>query len=305
MAGDFMSMSGHPDRSDGADRNTAEIRADIERTRARLGATVEALGAQLNPSHLAQRAKDTLREATIGKVQHMASNTKARIGETGRGIAETIRENPIPAAMVAAGLGWLLLNRRDTSQPSRFHDGAQIYQDDRVEFDERGSRIRDVASNVAERMHDVKDKAQEAASKVTSSAQQAASKVTSSAQDVAHRVTDGAKEAGQRVSQKAGEVANQVRYRTRMASDRVGNEFEENPLALGGVALALGMAVGMSVPRTRREVEMLGDKRDQLMEKAREQVASTTQKVEGVIERALPEVQAVVKEAAREEGLTR
>lgn len=289
-----MSMSGHPDRSDGADRNTAEIRADIERTRARLGATVEALGAQLNPSHLAQRAKDSLREATIGKVQHMASNTKARIGETGRGLAETIRENPIPAAMVAAGLGWLLLNRRDTNRSSRFHDGAQIYQDDRAEFDEPGSRLRDVASNVAERMHDVKDKAQDAASKVTSSAQ-----------DVAHRVSDTAKEAGQRVSQKAGEVANQVRHRTRMASDRVGNEFEENPLALGGVALALGMAVGMSVPRTRREVEMLGDKRDQLMEKAREQVAATTQKVEGVIERALPEVQAVVKEAAREEGLTR
>jgi ElaB/YqjD/DUF883 family membrane-anchored ribosome-binding protein len=299
-----MTMPGHPDR-DGDDRNTAAIRADIERTRARLGVTVEALGAQLNPSHLAQRAKDSLREATIGKVQHMASNTKARIGETGRGLADTIRENPIPAAMVAAGIGWLLLKGRDTPRPSRFHDGAEIYRDDRAEFDEHGSRIRNVASSVTGRMNEVKDKAAERMSEVKDKAQEAAGKVTSSAQDVAHRVTDTAKEAGQRVSQKAGEVASEVRNRTRMASDRVGSEFEENPLALGGVALALGMAVGMTVPRTRREVEMLGDKRDQLMEKAREQVAVTTQKVEGVIERALPEVQAVVKEAAREEGLTR
>ena len=295
MAGDVVNMAARPDRPEDNGRNTAAIRADIERTRARLGETVEALGGQLNPSHLAQRAKDHLREATIGKVQHMASNAKERIGETGRGLADTIRENPIPAAMVAAGIGWLLLKGRDTPRSVTSHDGPDIYRnEDRATFDEPGSRVRDMASGVADRMSDVKDKAQEAAGRVTASAQ-----------DVAHRVTDSAKQAGERVSQKAGDVAHEVRARTRQATDRVENEFEDNPLALGGVALALGLAVGMSVPRTRREVEMLGDKRDQLMEKARETVASTTQKVEGVIDRVLPEVQAVVKEAAREEGLTR
>jgi hypothetical protein len=61
----------------------------------------------------------------------------------------------------------------------------------------------------------------------------------------------------------------------------------------------------MSVPRTKREVEMLGDQRDRLMEKAREQVAATTERIEGVVEKVLPEVQTVVREAAREEGLIR
>ena len=92
------------------------IRADIERTRERLGETVEALGAQLNPTHLKQRVKDSVREATIGRVQHMASMTRDRINETGRGLAQTIRDNPLPAAVAAGGIGWLLLSTRESRQ---------------------------------------------------------------------------------------------------------------------------------------------------------------------------------------------
>jgi ElaB/YqjD/DUF883 family membrane-anchored ribosome-binding protein len=96
-----------------------------------------------------------------------------------------------------------------------------------------------------------------------------------------------------------------LRNRTRETRQSVEDQYRENPLALGGIALALGLAIGMSAPRTRREVEMLGDKRDRLMEKAREQVAETKEKVEGVVEKVLPEVQTAVREAAREEGLIR
>ena len=270
--------------------DTAAIRSDIERTRARLGATVEALGAQLNPSHLAQRAKDGLREATIGKVQHMASQTKERLSEGGRGLAETIRENPLPAAMAAAGIGWLLLRGRERPSPARYYDGEEIERTHGRQDAGAGARIRELASSVGERMHDVTDKARETGQRISEKAD-----------SVAHK----ARETGHRISEKADSVAHSVKERSRMAADRVEHRFEENPLALGGVALALGMAVGMSLPRTRREVEMLGDKRDSLMEKAREQVATATQKVEGVVEKVMPEVQSVVKDAAREEGLIR
>jgi ElaB/YqjD/DUF883 family membrane-anchored ribosome-binding protein len=267
--------------------STDAIRYDIERTRARLGATVEALGAELNPSHLAQRAKDGLREATIGRVQHMASNTKARISETGQSVVETIRENPFPAALAAAGIGWLLLERRDqrsTREPRRYVDGAGVATDSPYSSQEHhGSKLDDMTSDVAERASDIKDKAQ----------------------DVAHRVTEKAREAGQRVSETADATARKLRNRTRETRQSVEDQYRENPLALGGIALALGLAIGMSAPRTRREVEMLGDKRDRLMEKAREQVAETKEKVEGVVEKVLPEVQTAVREAAREEGLIR
>src|SRR5687768_14763010 len=91
---------------------TAAIRDDIERTRDRMGDTIEALGERLNPARIKQQVKENIREATIGKVQNMANNAKHRVEEGGRGLVATIRENPIPAAMIVGGLGWLLFARR-------------------------------------------------------------------------------------------------------------------------------------------------------------------------------------------------
>ena len=118
---------GRPNETSRAEKSREEsepsssaIRAEIERTRGRLGETVEALGAQLNPTHLKQRVKDGVREATIGRVQDMASNTRDRISETSRGLAQTIRDNPLPAAMAATGIGWLLFNNRDRGEGRRY-----------------------------------------------------------------------------------------------------------------------------------------------------------------------------------------
>src|SRR5687768_16309094 len=160
--------------------DSSVIRAEIEQTRARLGDTVEALGAQLNPSNLKQRVKDGVREATIGKVQHMASHTKERISETGRGLAQVIRDNPLPAAMAAAGLGWLFLSSRD-QRPSRAYTSGE--PDEFAIPDESGQparireSVRNVASTVADKAHDM----------------------TERAGDATHRVVEKARETGDRV----------------------------------------------------------------------------------------------------------
>ena len=265
--------------SDGA-TSTSAIRADIERTRERLGANVEALGAQLNPSNLKQRLKDSVREATIGKVQHMASNTTERITETGRGLAQVIRDNPLPAAVAAAGLGWLILSSRDQ------RDARRLPNNDPYEFGntrESGQSkvresVRNIAGSVADKAHDL----------------------TERAGDATQRVVEKAKEAGEVVAEKADAAVQSVQQRTRSGTRRLGNQFEDTPIGVGAVALALGLAVGMSVPATRKEAELMGDARDKLLDKTRERVAETTERVERVVERAMPEVKNVVRDAARE-----
>ena len=145
---------------------SAAIRVEIEKTRERLGETVEALGAQLNPTNLKRRVKESVREATIGKVQDMATNTKERIAETSRGLAQTIRENPLPAAMAAAGIGWLLLSRREQrptavrytdGEPDEFAIPDESYREGGIR-----EKVRDVAGNVAEKAQDLTEKAQDA-----------------------------------------------------------------------------------------------------------------------------------------------
>ena len=269
----------HPSRGD--EQSPAAIRAEIDQTRQRLGDTVEALGAQLNPSHLRQRVKDSVREATIGKVQQMASNTKERINETGRGLAQTIRDNPLPAAMAAAGIGWLLLSNRDSRATPRFTNGAP---DDFATRDESygASGIKTGVRNVAEKAHDLTEKAQ----------------------DATNRVVDKVKQTGDVVADKADVAMQRAQETARTAARRVEHQYEENPMGLGAVALALGLAIGFSVPATRKEAALMGDARDKLLDNAREKVAETTEKVEHVVERAMPEVQSVIRDAAREEGLS-
>ena len=260
--------------SDGA-TSTSAIRADIERTRERLGANVEALGAQLNPSNLKQRLKDSVREATIGKVQHMASNTTERITETGRGLAQVIRDNPLPAAVAAAGLGWLILSSRDQRDTRRFYELGSSGESNKSTVRET---MHNVAGTVADKAHDL----------------------TERAGDATQRVVEKAKEAGGLVAEKADAAVQSVQQRTRSGTRRLGNQFEDTPIGMGAVALALGLAVGMSVPATRKEAELMGDARDKLLDKTRERVAETTERVERVVERAIPEVKNVVRDAARE-----
>ena len=256
--------------------SASAIRADIERTRERLGATVEALGAQLNPSNLKQRVKDSVREATIGKVQHMATNTTERITETGRGLAQVIRDNPLPAAVAAAGLGWLILSSRETRRPS-----AQPYEFGNSSEPGKSTvreTVRNIAGTVADTAHDL----------------------TERAGDATQRVVEKAKEAGSAVAEKADAAVHSVQTRTSSGTRRIGNQFEDTPIGMGAVALALGLAIGMSVPSTRKEAALMGDARDKLLDKTRERVADTAERVEKVVERALPEVKNVVRDAARE-----
>lgn len=92
------------DAADSEEVEVAEIRAEIEETRVEMGGTLNELGTRLEPSHLMNEAKDNVREATIGRVEETAKGMSDMV-------METIKRNPIPAAMAGAGLALLWMNR--------------------------------------------------------------------------------------------------------------------------------------------------------------------------------------------------
>lgn len=106
-----------------AQRSEAELRERIEATRARMGETIEEIGARVNP----QRVKSELRAHAREQVDEFANNVKEKarstmrdleheVRDTGRGIWDTIRDNPVPAGMVGIGLAWLIANRSDSHE---------------------------------------------------------------------------------------------------------------------------------------------------------------------------------------------
>jgi ElaB/YqjD/DUF883 family membrane-anchored ribosome-binding protein len=250
--------------SDGSSA-TATTRADIEATRARMGDTIEELGVRLNPSRLKQQAKDKVRDATIGRVQTMANTTVEKATSAGQRVTSVIRENPIPAALIAAGISWLVVNsRRGSSSSSSSSSDSRPPSYGSIEEQGINDNLRDKAGAAVE-----------------------------SAQDAA-----------QQVKEKAGSVASNIAQTTREKTDKVARTIEDNPLPLGIVAAAIGLAAGFAVPSTRKESELVGEKRDELIDKARDVVEEKKTQAKNVAKRVVNEAKSTATEAAREEGLT-
>src|SRR5687767_4319007 len=108
---------------------TERIKAEIEDTRAEMGQTLNEIQERLSPEHLMGQVKETVREATIGKVErvmdrvsetisNVAEPAREMIGrageklkESGSSLTNTLRQNPIPFALVGLGVGMFLVSR--------------------------------------------------------------------------------------------------------------------------------------------------------------------------------------------------
>jgi hypothetical protein len=80
----------------------------------------------------------------------------------------------------------------------------------------------------------------------------------------------------------------------------LGELLDERPLAVAAASLAVGMLAGLALPATRREDELLGDTRDELLESAREAGQDALEKGKEAAANAVERV----KESVREQELT-
>ena len=103
--------------------DTGEIERELDDTRSRLDGTVGALQQKLAPGTMVDQAMEYFSEG--GGM------------ELGRNVGRSLRDNPIPVALIGVGLGWLLLaNSRQTD------GGAQDRRERRWERDDRfGGRL--------------------------------------------------------------------------------------------------------------------------------------------------------------------
>jgi ElaB/YqjD/DUF883 family membrane-anchored ribosome-binding protein len=95
-------------------------------------------------------------------------------------------------------------------------------------------------------------------------------------------------------------LGEQARYQAQRASGGFQRMLRENPLAVGTLAVGVGAAVGLAIPETSKEHEVMGEARDSLVDKAQEKVQETQQKAQRVAE----EAQSAVQQEAENQGLT-
>ncbi len=254
-------------------------------------------------------AKQAVRRQTIGRVEHMVQRASHDIDEASTTIVETIRANPIPAAMIGAGIAWLLFgaNKKTTTRRSpRLHAyGAPPVYDDNMLYDDvyegdlrfeehdsesmiargRGA-ARQVGNRAREVAHDARDIASSAkhrAEDLASTAKHRAEDLASTALHRAEDVVERGQETASELALRARREANRGMMRARATARRVETGFErsyrDNPLALGAAAIAVGTMVGLALPTTEKEDRVLGRARDRLVDKAQQAAEGALDKV--------------------------
>jgi len=199
--------------------------------------------------------KNQAREAISGKAQDVVSNVGDQARQTGSRVVDFITQNPLPVAAVSLGAIWLF-SLRNRSEVSGDRMARFAYTGpERREPDGRPS----LGRRLADRAEHMKEK-----------------------------VSDATSHAGERASERAGEL----KERAREASGGFERMMQDNPLAVAVGAAVIGVALGLLLPETEREREMLGPARDRLGDR----VQSTAERVKDATVEAGRDIKDTVKE---------
>lgn len=241
--------------TDGDDQlqETEQIKDQIEATRTQMGETIDAIQDRLSFSNLSEQvsdhvtnavetAKDAVYDATIGKAAGIMKTFSEEISKTS--IVQTVKNNPFPFILIGAGAGLLAYQS---------YGGQGKSSSRRREFrQETGGIHTDSYSSPADLKSDLGG--------VTDTVASAAGTAYNKVSGVVGSAYTGAGEVAGQAYDKVGDLG-------MAAKDKYAYYIEENPLAVGAVALALGAAVGMAIPATRYEGELMGQARQDLMGK--------------------------------------
>jgi hypothetical protein len=247
------------DEATGGDE-AARIEADIVETRERMSGTVEAIGDRLDPANIIDDAKQTVRNATVGKVEDMTSTASEALSgagttvqDTGYGLLETVKQNPIPAALAGLGIAWLWTHRASGSR-SDMAGYPRRFDDSRWDSGYGGAGDR---------------------SGSWSSQPSTSDGITDKVSDVTDAVGRRVSGAGDAVGRLPDNVGGSAEGVTRQAQRMI----EDSPLAAGAIALAIGAAISLALPATQMERRVLGPAGERVLDSVETGATDALQKV--------------------------
>jgi len=238
--------------TDADERSTMALENDIERTRADMDDTIDALKRKFSPEEMVDQAADYMRNHT---------------GDIMMNFGQTLKENPVPLALVGLGIGWLLISgKSDSSRHS-----ASSSDDDAYESYYEGY------SQASQKAHPSSMTA--TAAKKASAAYEGISDKVAEAVDEISAKTSAAVDG---LSARASSTMDDLSDRAGQAYDATRATAQQHPLVLGAIGLAVGIAAAMLLPRTRQEDASIGEMRDRMVEQVKEAGKETLQKAKDV-----------------------
>jgi hypothetical protein len=170
----------------------------------------------------------------------------------GTGLMDTIRRNPIPAAMAAIGVAWLWRSRSDQARM----DGSGPRGERSPYGHSPGypAPARSAGPGVVGQAGQALGGAAEQAGQAVSEAADRAGSAVSQVQRDANRAVD--------------DVARHAATTTRQAQTQLERLFDDSPLVVGAAAVGAGALVAALLPNTAFEERLYGEPRDRLVDEA-------------------------------------
>lgn len=261
-------------------KSSSQIVSELETRRHRMRREIEGLNDQFSPEQLWETAKNSL----------AASNGNEFVRNLGR----SVRDNPLPLAVVGAGIAWMIVDRNrdhrsierdyltdraprpanvpgpdrvssDTATRHVVHDpevtpGVVTRSPGPVDDNDDGPSMRSRVGDAGTRLKD----------SVTSARNGARDRLTTAREEAVDRLStarDGARDRIATTSDATRRRLSDAQARSQQtiseASDRIGENYRANPLVFGLGAAAAAAVLGALLPGTRREDQVLGDYADQ------------------------------------------
>lgn len=214
----------------GESDDPAVIQRQIDHTRDQLAITVNAIAERLSPDNLIEQAKTSAKEATVGKLKDMRYEANRKVEGMSSNLTQTIRDNPLPVAVIGLGLGWLFFSERSKREEYRMDNrgyrtgGYRYYEGEAYDQPMAGARerVREATHSVEQRAGDIKHRVGEVAQAAGETVSDVKQRAEEAISDTTHRVGDTLSDTASRVGETVSETAQRVGETADMVQERAG-----------------------------------------------------------------------------------
>lgn len=204
-------------------------------------------------------AKDSVQE----ELSTDFDSARSAVTKAGKAALKTIKANPLPIALAGigiacagAGITWLLMS-----------SGKEAVQ-------AAGSGARQLSSSTSSN-----GEGPALTSRIKGSMKDASKSVK--------EVTQSVKQATQAYGTKVSQLAQNAYEQGRKLEHTMEETVQAHPLAMGAAFIAVGAAIGLSIPRSKLEDGWLGRERDQIVGAAQKVARGAVQKAESIAKQVI------------------
>lgn len=270
------------------DGGSADIEADIHRTRAQMDETLDALSERLQPRHLLDDLLDYFRSRRASgrgggagrqRAKRIASGAarqaKSTAGQASRTVVHQVREHPMPSLLIGAGLAWWLYDSsRDEEDYEMYYVEEELdegYLEPAYEGlgETPGPEQFALPSHYSEQHEGGKAKLKSKADAWKHKASGTAGKAGDAMRRARARAARRGHALQDRAREKGAVWKEQARHTCERGVDKFKETSQDHPLSVGIGFLALGVLAGALLPSTEREDEWMGSQRDELLDRSR------------------------------------